>query len=195
MVGSSILPSRTNLAYLVDMKDTESVKFKNVFFALFGIVASGIFFIVLVYAGAHFSLPAPRYIDRAPLSYLVSSSKSVKDVYVSFHIDTSGDNFAPLEFGLDAYVQNGHRGMKQTIDSCKDILSEEDNSVVCDGKVYTFALFPAEVRFYRTLGNKKELAATFPVSKHANNLIEVRDSYKLYTDDAEQRLSILEEKY
>ena len=144
--------------------------------------------------------PRPRLLDPIPLAYVVQSNSPKDTVSIAFHVDSSGDVFYPKEFGLDLYVQNGDKGFKQTVDSCKDRASLNENtryedmgkSFICDKKIYTVKLEDGKVVFYRSTANSdKEFVTSMPVLLSAKNLVFV-DSYKLYSNEANKTLSILE---
>ncbi|MEI7709593.1 MAG: hypothetical protein WCI76_02670 [bacterium] len=153
-------------------------------------------------------IPTPRDLDSYSKAYNVRNNTSEEDVYVAYHLNTSGDNFAPREVGLDLFVQNGDKGFKQTIDSCKEAGSgavdvsnlglksdDENKTAFCDKKIYLAKLEEGKIIFYRyannVSGTQKEIVTSMPVSIKAKRIIIV-NSYELYSDKNQKTLSVME---
>lgn len=153
-------------------------------------------------------IPTPRDLDTSPKTYNVRNNASEEDVYVAYHLNTSGDNFAPREIGLDLFVQNGDKGFKQTVDSCKEagsggidlsnlgLKSEDENKTeFCDKKIYLAKLEEGKIVFYRYVNNvsgiQKEVVTSIPVSIKAKRII-IMNSYDLHSDKNQKTLSVME---
>lgn len=168
------------------------------FSVLLGLFLFALIFLAFWLYSAASSIPLPRDLDPTPLTYHVQNDFPKDTVYIAFHIDSGGVWFS-REFGLDLYVQNGDKGFKQTVDSCKEMTSWDENtkgedmgkSMVCDKKTYTVKLENGKVVFYKSRANsEKEFVTSIPVLPGAKNLVFV-NSYKLYSNETDKTLSIL----